>query len=102
MSDRVFSPKERQMVKNTDEDLVNKDSLFPPTENEKQAIDDFLAHLERAGNSTISRYSAISPHLRDEATRGMLEYWKKAVSVLRWGRSINARRKVVPYGDSLE
>jgi len=84
------------MPKNSNEDIVQNEALFPPTEEEKMAIDHFLGHLERVGHQTLGRYKTIPSHMRDKSTNGMIEYWSKAVSAFQWARSINGRRRVKP------
>lgn len=84
----------------TDKDLASKDELFPPTENEKAAIEHFLAYMESVGQKTLSKYKRIPHNQRDKSTVGMIEYWTKVVSGISWIRSINHKRKAVEHGQT--
>lgn len=70
----------------------------PVSETNQAAIERFLAHHQKNFEGRIKDYKGTKAYKSHEILSGQVDYWKSAVSMLRFLRNINAARRPVKHG----
>jgi hypothetical protein len=60
---------------------------------EKQAINDWLEHLEKAAQTAIDRFNTVPKADRPQFMTNNIEHWEKVKQALSWARGLNLNRK---------
>lgn len=72
--------------------------IFPPTQTEKDSIDEFLRIMESAAEKSLQSFSATPTKQRNPFIDGNIKYWTNSLGAIRWCLDVNSQRKVRENG----
>ena len=65
---------------------------------EQAKIEAFLAYHQKNFDRNIAAYQGSQAYKTSEMLHGQVDYWKSAVAMLKWLRTINAQRRPTTHG----